>query len=110
PGRARWGCPSGPVALGVMSTAGYPRGQAAPPMLPHIEAQKARHDARAPRDPLAADPAARKVYRLRPPARSGEVSARLRALLDEEQLAAVAGASGRSLILAAAGSGKTRTI
>jgi len=79
-------------------------------MLPHIESQKARRDARAPRDPLAAEPAARRVYRLRPPERSGAVSDRLRAMLDAEQLAAVSGASGRSLILAAAGSGKTRTI
>jgi DNA helicase II / ATP-dependent DNA helicase PcrA len=78
--------------------------------LPHIEAQKARRDAREPRDPLAADPAGRRVYRLRPPRRDGTVSARLRAMLDPEQLSAVEGASGRSLILAAAGSGKTRTI
>lgn len=79
-------------------------------MLPHIEAQKARRDGVADRDPLAADPAARRVYRLRPAARAGTVSARLREMLDDEQLAAVAGAAGRSLILAAAGSGKTRTI
>ena len=50
-----------------MSTAkGYPRWHTAPPTLPHIEAQKAVRDARAPRDPLAADPAGRTVYRLRP--------------------------------------------
>jgi DNA helicase-2/ATP-dependent DNA helicase PcrA len=79
-------------------------------MLPHIEAQKARRDAAADRDPLAAEPSARKVYRLRPAERAGTVSARLREMLDDEQLAAVGGASGRSLILAAAGSGKTRTI
>jgi DNA helicase-2/ATP-dependent DNA helicase PcrA len=79
-------------------------------MLPHIEAQKARRDAVADRDPLASEPSARRVYRLRPAARAGTVSARLREMLDDEQLAAVAGASGRSLILAAAGSGKTRTI
>ncbi|MFP5452188.1 MAG: ATP-dependent helicase, partial [Thermoleophilia bacterium] len=88
----------------------YPRGQRAPAMLPHIEAQKARRDAAADRDPLAAEPSARKVYRLRPAERAGTVSARLREMLDDEQLAAVGGASGRSLILAAAGSGKTRTI
>ena len=47
---------------------------------------------------------------LRPPARAGGVSEALRAMLDEEQLAAVEGAAGRTLILASAGSGKTRTI
>ncbi|WP_217912704.1 ATP-dependent helicase [Miltoncostaea marina] len=95
-----------------MSTApGYPRWQTAPPRLPHVEAQKARRDAVAPRDPLAADPAGRRVYRLRPPeGRREGVSERLRAMLDDEQLAAVEGARGRSLVLAAAGSGKTRTI
>src|SRR5690606_37220509 len=84
--------------------------QKAPAMLPHIERQKAERDAAAPRDPLAAEPGARRVYRLRPVARTGTVSARLAEMLDPEQLAAVEGAAGRSLILAAAGSGKTRTI
>lgn len=88
----------------------YPRHQKAPATLPHIEAQKARRDGHAPRDPLASEPGARRVYRLRPPAREGAVSDRLRDMLDPEQLAAVQGAGGRSLILAAAGSGKTRTI
>lgn len=95
-----------------MSTrSGYPRWQAAPPSLPHVEAQKAARDARTPRDPLAADPGERRVYHLRPPpgAASG-ASERLRAMLDPEQLAAVEGARGRVLVLASAGSGKTRTI
>lgn len=89
---------------------GYPRWQTAPPTAPHIEAQKAARDARAPRDPLAADPGARRIYRLRPAARREGVSERLRAMLDPEQLAAVEGARGRALVLASAGSGKTRTI
>jgi DNA helicase-2/ATP-dependent DNA helicase PcrA len=95
----------------MSAASGYPRWQTAPPSLPHVEAQKAARNAHAPRDPLAADPAARTVYRLRPPAAAAQgVSERLRAMLDEEQLAAVEGARGRSLILASAGSGKTRTI
>ena len=89
---------------------GYPRWQTAPPTSPRIEAQKAARDARAPRDPLAAEPGGRTVYRLRPPAARAGVSERLRELLDPEQLAAVEGAGGRSLVLASAGSGKTRTI
>lgn len=79
-------------------------------MLPHIERQKEAHDAVAPRDPLAAEPSRRRVYALRPPARTGTISARLAEMLDDDQRAAVDGAGGRSLILAAAGSGKTRTI
>lgn len=95
----------------MSSRSGYPRWQTAPPTLPHIEAQKAARDAVAPRDPLAVEPGARTVYRLRPPAASAAgPSARLREMLDEEQLAAVEGAAGRSLVLASAGSGKTRTI
>ncbi|MGD9572356.1 MAG: ATP-dependent helicase [Thermoleophilia bacterium] len=94
-----------------MSTApGYPRWQTAPPTAPHIEAQKAARDARTPRDPLAADPSRRRVYRLRPPTEGRGVSERLREMLDPEQLAAVEGARDRALVLAAAGSGKTRTI
>lgn len=90
---------------------GYPRWQTAPPALPHIAAQKAARDRRDGRDPLAAEPRERRVYRLRPPGRrDAGASEALRAMLDEEQLAAVEGAGGRTLILASAGSGKTRTI
>ena len=95
----------------MSSAHGYPRWQTAPPTLPHVEAQKAARDRIHGCDPLAADPAARKVYRLRPPERGDEgASEALRAMLDQEQLAAVEGAGGRTLILASAGSGKTRTI
>jgi DNA helicase-2/ATP-dependent DNA helicase PcrA len=89
---------------------GYPRFQTAPPTLPHVERQKAARDARHPREPLAADPAERKVYRLRPVAGSDRASEALRATLDPEQLAVVEEARGRALVLASAGSGKTRTI
>lgn len=90
---------------------GYPRWQTAPPILPHVEAQKTARDRLLPREPLAAEPARRTVYRLRPPGPPpGGVSAALREMLDAEQLAAVEGAAGRTLILASAGSGKTRTI
>jgi DNA helicase II / ATP-dependent DNA helicase PcrA len=90
---------------------GYPRWQTAPATTPRIEEQKALLDARAPRSPLAVDPGARTVYRLRPaPVARRGVSERLREMLDHEQLAAVEGAGGRTLVLAAAGSGKTRTI
>lgn len=94
----------------MSSAPGYPRWQTAPRTLPHIEAQKGAREARAPRDPLAAEPSRRRVYRLRPPAGREGVSERLRAMLDPEQLAAVEGARGRALVLASAGSGKTRTI
>jgi len=95
----------------MSSAHGYPRWQTAPPTLPHVEAQKAARDRIHGRDPLAAEPAERKVYRLRPPeARDVGASEALRAMLDPEQLAAVEGAAGRTLILASAGSGKTRTI
>jgi DNA helicase-2/ATP-dependent DNA helicase PcrA len=95
----------------MSSAHGYPRWQTAPPTLPHVEAQKAARDGVHGRDPLAVDPGERKVYRLRPPERrDGGASEALRAMLDREQLAAVEGAEGRTLILASAGSGKTRTI
>ncbi len=91
---------------------GYPRHQSAPPTLPHIERQKAVLDAEAPRRPLDADPQGRRVYRLRPRGSgpSDTLAPRLAEMLDPEQRAAVMGASGRSLFLASAGSGKTRTI
>ncbi|MGP1674020.1 MAG: glutamine amidotransferase-related protein, partial [Candidatus Limnocylindrales bacterium] len=51
----------GAATLGIL--AGRTVQLADAPTLPHIEAQKAARDAVAPRDPLAADPAARTVYR-----------------------------------------------
>lgn len=75
-----------------------------------IERQKAVRDARDGRRPLDVDPAGRRVYRLRPPHGASSVSARLREQLDPEQLAAVEALGGRTLVVAAAGSGKTRTI
>jgi hypothetical protein len=57
-----------------------------------VEAQKAARDRLHGRDPLAADPAGRRVYRLRPPERREDgASEALRAMLDDEQLAAVRG-------------------
>lgn len=88
----------------------YPRHQKAPEMLPHVEAQKASRDRYAPRAPLVAEPAARKVYTLRPVAPAMGVSERIKAELDAEQLAVVEDARGRALVLASAGSGKTRAI
>jgi DNA helicase-2/ATP-dependent DNA helicase PcrA len=88
----------------------YQRHSRAPEILPHVEAQKAVRDAHSPRDPLSADPAGRKVYRLRPVTPAVGVSARIRAELDDEQLAVVEQARGRALVLASAGSGKTRAI
>ncbi|MFN8109876.1 MAG: hypothetical protein U0Y82_08520 [Thermoleophilia bacterium] len=80
---------------------GYPRSQTAPPMSPVVEALKADREAYAPRDPLAAHPRERKVYRLRPTQPAVEVSQRIAGMLDPQQLAAVrpggphAGAGGR---------------
>ncbi len=93
-----------------MSSTGYPRAQKAPPFSLAHEAQKARSDVRAPRDPLAAEPGERTVYRLRPRAADAGLSPRLRAFLDTEQQQVVAEATGRTLVLASAGSGKTRVI
>lgn len=89
---------------------GYPRHQKAPAVLPSHEAAKLARDEYAPRAALAAEPARRTVYRLRPRPRAGDLSDRLAATLDEEQAQAVRAATGRTLILAAAGTGKTRVI
>src|SRR4029453_1438462 len=88
----------------------YPRSATAPPTLPHVEAQKAAYDARGARAPLAPDAAGRRVYRLRPSAGPRAGRGRLRSDLDAERLAAVEEASGRCLVLASAGTGKTRVI
>lgn len=91
---------------------GYPRGKTAPQTLPHVERAKAERDARDPRVPLDSDPSGRTVYRLtrRQGDDLGSVDERIAAELDPQQLAAVRGAGGRTLVLAAAGSGKTRTL
>ena len=89
---------------------GYPRHQAAPASLPRVERQKAARDGYAPRDPLAADPGGRRVYTLRREPLDRELPPELAAGLDPEQRAAVEGAAGRTLILASAGAGKTRTL
>lgn len=88
----------------------YPRHQKAPEILPHVEAQKVARDAYAPREPLTSDPAGRKVYTLRPVTPAVGVSERIKAELDGEQLAVVEEAHARALVLASAGSGKTRAI
>lgn len=91
---------------------GYPRWQSAPATMPSVARDTAARDRVSPRDPLARSPGERRVYRLRREGASGEgdVDARIAAQLDPQQRAAVAGAGGRTLILAAAGSGKTRTL
>lgn len=90
---------------------GYPRWQTASGPHPAHEREKAEREARAPRDPLAAEPETRRVYRLRPATGVPHgVSERIRAGLDREQLEVVEGARGRALVIASAGSGKTRTI
>ena len=94
----------------LSSAHGYPRWQTAPPTLPHVERQKAVRDApgapgpprRRPGGPprLSPAPAGLRGAGLRAPA----VDARLRAA------GRGGGRRGRSLVLASAGSGKTRTI
>ncbi|MCB0874281.1 MAG: ATP-dependent helicase [Thermoleophilia bacterium] len=89
---------------------GYPRSQAAPPISPQLERLKTDREAYAPRNPLAAEPSGRKVYRLRPPSTSPGLSERLAEMLDPQQRAAVSEMGDRTLVLAAAGSGKTRVL
>ena len=89
---------------------GYPRGQSAPKMLPAHERAKTERDAYAPRRALLAEPGDRRVYRLAPRPPAGDLSERLAGMLDDEQSHAVRSATGRTLILAAAGTGKTRVI
>lgn len=93
-----------------MTPPGYPRAQKAPAISPSYEKEKADADARSQRRPLEVAPSGRRVYRLRP--RSGEhgLSDAIAGMLDDEQRTAVEGATGRTLILASAGAGKTRTI
>lgn len=91
-------------------TSGYPRWQAAPPVSPQIERQKAARDHRVPRSSVAVDPGERRVYRLRPRAAATGLSSRLAEQLDPDQRAAVEALGTRTLVVAAAGSGKTRTI
>lgn len=88
----------------------YRRDSKAPQMLPSHERAKAERDAYAPRDALAVAPAARRVYTLKARPRSGDLSARLAEMLDAEQADVVRAATRRTLILAAAGTGKTRVI
>ncbi len=91
---------------------GYPRWQTAGETLPHVERAKAERDMLQPRAPLESDPSGRTVYRLarRQSAEHFDVADRIAEGLDPQQLAAVQGAAGKTLILAAAGSGKTRTL
>lgn len=88
----------------------YPRWQTAPSTSPVVEAAKNSREQYAPRRPLEGEPSERRVYRLTPRQGQAGLSERLRELLDDEQAAAVRAATGRTLVLAAAGSGKTRVI
>ena len=90
---------------------GYPRWQTAGDTLPHVERAKALRDATEPRVPLEAEPGGRTVYRLRRESPADvALDTRIAEGLDEQQAAAVRGATGSTLVLAAAGSGKTRTL
>ena len=91
---------------------GYPRWQSAAETLPHVERAKQERDARDPRIPLTSDPRARKVYTLDrgTSGAAGSVDERIAEQLDPQQLDAVKGVGGRTLVLASAGSGKTRTL
>lgn len=109
-GRTTGPRPHAPLPSGVMTRPGYPRAQKAPALSPAYERDKADADERSARAPLQAAPSGRKVYRLQARTAGEALSEQIAGLLDDEQRAAVEGATGRTLILASAGAGKTRTI